>query len=180
MSWALLLVAAAILFFFLKYFTQESPQTQDATRAWVDRNLDHVAVMFPQIDRSAIAYDLSKTMNVEETIETLLAGRPLPACPRDSVYYRPTTTTTTTTAASSSLAHSEPTSKEHLNLVQRYNLQGRTADPSDAQYAWSRERSQREATLRKRKEDAVLRARQRLASTDLKESSIQATPSTRS
>ncbi|ORY83709.1 hypothetical protein BCR37DRAFT_397972 [Protomyces lactucae-debilis] len=181
MSWVLLLVAAAILFFFLKYFTQESPLSQDEAKSWVDRNIDHVAVMFPQIDRAAIAYDLSKTRNVEQTIETLLAERPLPACPRDSPYssYRVTTSASSSSAASGTAAgatrggHAAVSSgqqqqQQHPDLVQRFNLQGRSAETGDVKYTWSKERAQREATLKKRKEDAILRAREKMASTESK------------
>lgn len=174
----LFIVVTLIAFFFLKYFSAEAPPAgTDSEFTWVTRNIDQVLVMFPSANQSAVAWELSKNRSVEETIEKLLNETILPMPPRDSRYFEWTGTTFTSgttpvTNTGASPASSEPTRDD---LIKRYNLQNRVfAEGSNAQargkYEWSKKREEREETLRKRKEDAILAARRNLLVKETKSS----------
>lgn len=183
----LFLVVAFIAFLFLKHFSAEAPSPgTDSEFTWVSRNIDQVLVMFPNSDTNAIAYDLSRTRNVEETIEKLLGGQPLPRPPIESRYFdfaRRSMTSTSSigtggsnggvASATNGSAGSNPNEPTKEDLIKRYNLQNRVyADPeasnsgssssSSTKYEWSKDRQQREQTLRRRKEEMILAARRKL------------------
>lgn len=174
----LFIVVSLIAFFFIKYFSAEAPPAgTDSEFTWVTRNIDQVLVMFPNVNQSAVAWELSKNRSVEETIEKLLNEAILPMPPQDSRYaewsgssFAPSSTSNPN--ASTTNSSSEPTRDD---LIKRYNLQNRVyAEGSNAQargkYEWSKKREEREETLRKRKEDAILAARMNLMAKDSKSS----------
>lgn len=175
----LFVVVAFIAFFFLKYFSAESPAPgTDSEFSWVSRNIDQVIVMFPNADANAIAYDMSKTRSVEETIEKLLSGQTLPRPPIESRYYdfarssaspsNPGTQNTANSNRAASMSSSSVNEPTKEDLIKKYNLQNRVYVNPESQstgstkYEWSKDRQQREQTLRKRKEDMILAARRKL------------------
>lgn len=179
-SIVLFIIVAFIAFLFLKYFSADSPPPgTDSEYTWVSRNIDQVLVMFPNTDTNAIAYDLSKTRSVEETIEKLLAGQDLPSPPITSRFhdFANRSDTNTSSAASTSSSNSRANTRNGTNtneptkedLIKKYNLQNRvyadplTSEPDGSQkYEWSKSREEREKTLRRRKEEMVLAARRKL------------------
>lgn len=172
----LFFIVVLIAFFFLKYFSAESPASgTDSEFTWVSRNIDQVLVMFPNANAAAVAYDLSRTRNVEETIEKLLNGSQLPTPPRESRYHEwaqapPTTPrgqSSATSGSNGSAGADEPTRED---LIKRYNLQNRIyTQPAQTEerYEWSKKREEREETLRRRKEEAILSARRKLMEKDV-------------
>lgn len=167
----LFVIVALIAFFFLKYFSAESPPAgTDSEFTWVTRNIDQVLVMFPNAMQAAVAFELSKSRSVELTIEKLLSGQHLPAPPTDSRYHGWSSHYAGSDLASAQTSYttsSEPTKED---LIKRYNLQNRiyASQPSTSEekYAWSKKREEREEMLKRRKEAAVLAARSKLMEKD--------------
>jgi len=133
-----------------------------------------VSGAFPQEPKENIHYDLLKTGSVEGTINNLLEKGYLerPSAAYFAAYpppngYAPTVATPATpTAASSS---SQSTKAPTKNLLSRYNLHERVStDAPDmtsttSKATWEDTAEKREASLRERKAQMVLAARQRLA-----------------
>ena len=117
--------------------------------------------MFPNIPANQIAFDLSRTRNVEATIEKLLSGTTLPSPPQDSrfaAWNQPRQ------AQAEQVTKQEPAKDD---LLKRYKLEHRKDEqPKEQSYSWSKNRAEREATLKKRKEDAILAARRKLLEQD--------------
>lgn len=144
----------------MKYFSADGAPSGTSTEIrWVERNIEQVLVMFPNIQPNLIAYDLSRTRNVEATIEKLLSGQMLPSPPRDSHF---STWGASTAQATASTTSNDVSAKE--DLIKRYNLQSKVdTNPVQTQsYQWSKDRAQREALLKARKEEAILVARHKL------------------
>ncbi len=109
------------------------------------------------------------------TTEKLIQGQILPPVPRDSPYYNyGTPNVSSGLAGQGSTAASTPSTnsriQSHDDLIKRYNLTNRVSVDHNAEtprevqekYEWSKKREERETLLRRRKEDAILRARQNL------------------
>ncbi|KAG6829905.1 hypothetical protein H0H87_009807 [Tephrocybe sp. NHM501043] len=124
--------------------------------------------MFPDIPVDNVRYDLLRTGSVELTSNKILErgflDAPPPAYytlfPRDTVANRASTATATTTARAAD-------KKTNETLISRYNLQERVAkeetiqeDQIGGKAVWEDNAEKREASLKERKAQMILAARQ--------------------
>ncbi|KAL5596662.1 hypothetical protein BROUX41_006644 [Berkeleyomyces rouxiae] len=139
-----------------------------------EANAQRILQMFPQVDRRAVLWDLRRNGNrIQTTSERILSGRletppptfqPPPPAGQDSQGAAPFTSRTS--------------SKSEEDLISRYNLQGKIGSDSalpildEASHvasagkgttkAWSSSKEDRQALLRKRREDMILQARRKM------------------
>ncbi|KAF8191281.1 hypothetical protein BJ912DRAFT_1041633 [Pholiota molesta] len=171
------LVAFAVIVFIFRWVTSsnESPAQQSAVDALgfrpkniTQEMVDTISHMFPDIPADNIRYDLLRTGSVEQTTNKILERGFLDAPPPayHTLYPRnptvPAGTPATTAAAAAAKKKSE-------SLIQRYHLEERTKTVEDikeeqlgGKAVWEDSAEKREASLRERKAQMILAARQRL------------------
>ncbi|KAG6911007.1 hypothetical protein DXG01_005422 [Tephrocybe rancida] len=130
--------------------------------------IDTIANMFPDIPVDNVRYDLLRTGSVELTSNKILErgflDAPPPSYytlfPRDAAPGRPSTATTTGRATDTKAAES---------LISRYNLHDRVKNEETIQEdqiggkaVWENSAEKREASLKERKAQMILAARQRM------------------
>jgi len=140
--------------------------------------VDMIHAMFPDIPAENIRYDLLRTGNVELTSNKILEKGFLDAPPPAYFTIYPQTpqqpqnmASNTTTAATTTAATKQPPQQ---SLISRYQLEDRVTSmaPSDASIlddqqiggkaVWEDSPEKREASLRERKAQMILAARQRM------------------
>lgn len=126
--------------------------------------------MFPQADRRAIAWDLSRNgQNVNATTERILSGRSLDNPPPSFQPNIPPLASSTTTT-SSAVLRGDNRPSQGQDLITKYGLQGRVnskgkeAEPSEEQKrsAWSSDKAARAEGLKRRREEMILAARRKM------------------
>jgi coupling of ubiquitin conjugation to ER degradation protein 1 len=171
------LVAFAVIVFIFRWVTSSSESTEQRSAAdtlgFRPKNVtqemtDTVSNMFPDIPADNIRYDLLRTGNVGRTTDKILERGFLDAPP--PAYYRlyPRANNTPPTAAAGAPA-TALVNKPKESLISRYQLEerARMAEPISEEEvggkaAWEDTPEKREASLRERKAQMVLAARQRL------------------
>jgi len=171
------LVAFAVIVFIFRWVTSRSESTEQRSAAdtlgFRPKNVtqemtDTVSNMFPDIPADNIRYDLLRTGNVGRTTEKILErgflDAPPPAYYR--LYPRATNTPPTTAAGAPAAALGN---KPRESLISRYQLEerARKAEPISekevgGKATWEDTAEKREVSLRERKAQMVLAARQRL------------------
>jgi len=148
-----------------------------------------VSSAFPQEPKENIHYDLLKTGSVERTINNILEKGYLerPSAAYFAAYrppngYAPTVATPAVPAPAPASARAQPTKAPAKNLIARYNLHERVStgeadlENTTSKAAWEDTAEKREASLKERKAQMVLAARQRLAAQKKAVSQPQPTP----
>ncbi|KIL61630.1 hypothetical protein M378DRAFT_80723 [Amanita muscaria Koide BX008] len=179
-------VAFAVIVFIVRWMASGSSATERSaadTLGFRPKNVtpemvNTISTMFPDIPADNIRYDLMRTGNVEMTTNKILERGYLDAPPQaywtlhprpnnGSTTQRPANSTTTSATSSSSGSSSSQQSKPKDSLITKYNLQERitTAEtiPEDSvggKAAWEASPEKREASLRERKAQMILAARQ--------------------
>jgi len=181
------LVAVAVVVFIVRWATssKDAPgePSPSAVLGFRPRNVtvemvETVHNMFPDIPSDNIRYDLLRTGSVQQTSNTILERGFLPAPPPTyyTLYPRAIDSAHSTTGNNRppnavNTASSSSKSKNE-NLITRYNLQDRLASASGVSVTapeeaggkaiWEESAEKREASLRERKAQMILAARQRL------------------
>ena len=184
------LVAVAVVVLVVRWVTSDGngAQSPSSVLGFRPKNvtpemIDTIHAMFPDIPTDNIRFDLLRTGNVEQTSNKILERGFLPAPP--PAYYTlyprtPEPTAPTQPGATNSNATAGPSkAKKQDNLITRYQLEARTsatslsAEPEEAgkKAVWEDSAEKREASLRERKAQMILAARQRLLAQQAKESS---------
>ncbi|KAG6331780.1 hypothetical protein ID866_7312 [Astraeus odoratus] len=142
--------------------------------------INQVHMMFPDIPPDNIRFDLLRTGNVELTTNKILERGFLEAPPPAyyTIYPRTQGPTPHPSTASRTTSTAPETTVKQLSLIERYNLQGRVSDtPSipetieaGGRANWEDTPEKREASLRERKAQMILAARQRMLVQQQKES----------
>jgi len=173
------LVAFAVIVFLFRWVTSTSDTTERSAadtlgfrpKTVTDDMITTISNMFPDIPADNIRFDLMRTGNIELTSNKILErgflDAPSPAYytlyPRDaqatSASGRPPATNATSTA----------TKLKKDSLITRYNLQDRVtkeepviSESIGGKAVWEESAEKREASLRERKAQMILAARQRL------------------
>ncbi|KAK7610596.1 hypothetical protein JOL62DRAFT_104969 [Phyllosticta paracitricarpa] len=128
--------------------------------------VEQVALMFPQLQRRDIMWDLSRNgSNVAATTERILSGRGLDVPPPS---YQPPMPAPRTAASTPLLPKSQ-----NPDLITRYNLANKinndesgAAEDGAQNTTWSQNKSERQKILQKRREEMVLAARRRMLEKD--------------
>ncbi|KAM5543847.1 hypothetical protein V8D89_002464 [Ganoderma adspersum] len=143
--------------------------------------IDTIHAMFPDIPSDNIRFDLLRTGSIEQTSNKILERGFLPAPPPAyyTIYPRtPEPNAPAQPAATNPNAAAGPSkTKKQDNLITRYHLEARTsatsasADPEEAgrKAVWEDSAEKREASLRERKAQMILAARQRLLAQQAKD-----------
>ncbi|KAK9470308.1 uncharacterized protein V1510DRAFT_423394 [Dipodascopsis tothii] len=125
-------------------------------RAVTPGMIEVVQSLAPGLTVDQIRADLERSGSVEATVERILAEGSLPGAAPAPAAPAPAS------VAAASGAHS--------NLIERYGLQGKLGEPVAAAAGkrprWSQSAEERQALLRKQREDMILKARRRLESQD--------------
>ncbi|KAK7689567.1 hypothetical protein QCA50_007359 [Cerrena zonata] len=178
------LVAIAVVVFVVRWATssKDTPQEKSASSVLgfrpknvTDGMVETVHSMFPDIPNDNIRYDLLRTGSIEITTNKLLERGFLP--PPPEAYYTLYPRTQPPAARPAQQQQQQPVagsskSKPTPTLIDRYNLKDRVGVDTGASEApediaaksstWEDDPKKREATLRERKAQMVLAARQRL------------------
>ncbi|CAF9908451.1 MAG: hypothetical protein GOMPHAMPRED_006166 [Gomphillus americanus] len=169
-----ILIAVAIIYFGVRYFFL-APAAPSGRRSNVFPGARHIDIekvnqisqMFPQVDRRAIAWELSRNgSSVPATTERILSGRPLDTPPPS--FHPPNLTPVS--SSSSVRGPSTATLPKGQDLISRYNLTSKLktiedeAVPEGATISkgWAATKSERAALFTKRREEMILNARKRM------------------
>ncbi|KAF8811097.1 hypothetical protein BYT27DRAFT_7184473 [Phlegmacium glaucopus] len=182
------LVAFAVIVFIFRWVTSSSESTEQRSAAdalgfrpknVTQEMIETVSSMFPDIPADNIRYDLLRTGNVGRTTEKILERGFLDVPPPAYYTLYPRATNAQPTAAGSAGAPA-PTKKHTESLISRYKLEerARRAEPiSEEQVGgkatWEDTPEKREASLRERKAQMVLAARQRLLAQQQQEAEMK-------
>ncbi|KAF6224811.1 hypothetical protein HO133_010005 [Letharia lupina] len=167
----LLLAAFAALTIRYFFFTKPSTSSPRANpRAVNPADVEQIATMFPQIGRREIIWDLQRNGgSVNATTERILGRGRLDPPPPSFQPVIPAGATPST--ANTTLAQSK---SEHIDLITRYNLGSRvssqSSSPSEGSgpsgspqpQSWSNNKNERQALLKRRREEMILTARRKL------------------
>ncbi|EFI26670.1 hypothetical protein CC1G_15441 [Coprinopsis cinerea okayama7 len=177
-----ILVAFAVIIFLFRWVTSGSDnvaeQRQIEALGFRPKRVSQdmistVSNMFPDIPIANIHYDLLRTGNVEQTTNKVLERGFLEAPPAAFHQLYPSSSTNTSStrapaAASASSSSSKPAPKP-LSLIERYQLEERIKkgevvpeDQVGGKAQWEDSPEKREASLRERKAQMILAARQRM------------------
>ncbi|KAL1888564.1 hypothetical protein Cpir12675_006128 [Ceratocystis pirilliformis] len=142
-----------------------------------ETNAQRILQMFPQVDRRAVLWDLRRNGNrIQVTSERILSGR-LETPPPTFQPVRPAGQGDATPSLEPSAAKAAHQTEE--DLISRYKLQDKisvdlaSSVPEDSAQAaaaagkssaktWSSNKEDRQALLRKRREDMILQARRKM------------------
>ncbi|KAH9830202.1 uncharacterized protein C8Q71DRAFT_843112 [Rhodofomes roseus] len=181
-------VAVAVIVFIVRWVTSgkdaASGPSPSAVLGFRPKNVtiemvETVHTMFPDIPSDNIRYDLLRTGNVQTSINTILERGFLPAPPPAYYTIYPRALDSTDTAARPAPAPSSSSKSKSENLIERYHLENRVAVSSGVEARtpeeaagradWEENAEKREASLRERKAQMILAARQRLLAQQAKE-----------
>ncbi|RKF71906.1 Coupling of ubiquitin conjugation to ER degradation protein 1 [Golovinomyces cichoracearum] len=144
-----------------------------------ERDVRRIQQMFPQIPRRSIIWDLQRNGgNITATTERILSGRGLEIPPQS---FQPSLPATSPPSTSESSTRSR-TSRSQPDLITRYNLKSKVAEESKSSdestdlsqkqgQAWSSNKIERQAILKKRREEMILAARRKMEAKIAAESS---------
>ncbi|CAD6568754.1 MAG: hypothetical protein ASARMPREDX12_001823 [Alectoria sarmentosa] len=177
-----LLLLAAFAAITIRYFFFTKPSTSSLRtnpRAANPADVEQIATMFPQIGRREIIWDLQRNGgSVNATTERILGRGSL-----DPVGYNnpppPSFQPIIPPGATPSTANTNPAQlkSKHIDLITRYNLgskislplstlsegSGPSGSPGVPQtQAWSSNKNERQALLKRRREEMILNARRKL------------------
>lgn len=131
------------------------PQRRRGARAVNDSMIEVVQAIGPQLTTDQIRYSLERTGSVEATVEEYMANGALPSPPGEP----------------SSVAPQEADiqrlkSSDSQTLLEKYDVSGRdeilNEDEPDVTGTWGKDKKERLNILQKRKENMIIRARQRM------------------
>ncbi|KAH0579060.1 hypothetical protein H2248_003218 [Termitomyces sp. 'cryptogamus'] len=186
------IVAFAVIIFIFRWATSGGDTTEQRSAAdtlgfrpkpVTQVMIDTISNMFPDIPVDNVRYDLLRTGSVELTSNKILERGFLDAPPPAYYTLFPRETTTARPATATSTAR--PTDKKtQETLISRYSLQDRVTrgevvqeDKIGGKAVWEDSADKREASLRERKAQMILAARQRM---EARQSKPTPTPSTES
>ncbi|KAF2455094.1 hypothetical protein BDY21DRAFT_290299 [Lineolata rhizophorae] len=144
-------------------------------------HVDQIQQMFPQLDRRDIMWDLQRNGgNIAATTERVLSGRGLEAPPPSFQPAQPAPAPRSRPAQPSTSRSPPP--PVHPDLITRYNLAAKIREQGAAsgsmpaaaeaefgaaqRLGWSTNKDERQALLRKRREDMILAARRKMEEKD--------------
>ncbi|KAK8167781.1 hypothetical protein IWX90DRAFT_379545 [Phyllosticta citrichinensis] len=169
-----LIVIVVVSFLLFRWYSSASPAGGAADGSSNSRNgaprvnpaaVEQVALMFPQLQRRDIMWDLSRNgSNVAATTERILSGRGLEVPPPS---YQPPMPTARTAASTPIIPKSQK-----VDLITRYHLADKINDESAAaeetsqKTTWSQNKTERQRILQKRRQEMVLAARRRMLEKD--------------
>jgi len=178
------LVAFAVIVFIFRWATSnnDSPERQTAADALGFRPkpitqtmIDTIANMFPDIPVDNVRYDLMRTGSVEQTSNKILERGFLDAPPPAYYTLFPRENRTNNTANGNAARPAQPNAqdigapmKAPESLISRYNLHERVAkeesvgEEAGGKAVWEENAAKREQSLRERKAQMILAARQRM------------------
>ncbi|QDS67560.1 hypothetical protein FKW77_003192 [Venturia effusa] len=176
-----LVVGLLILRWFFASSTSAASGARNSPTAHGSRvnpaHVEQLMAMFPQLERRTVIWELQRNGgNVNRIAETVLGGGRLSIPPPT---FQPPMPQSVTSAASRPASRPTPT---HPDLITKYNLASKLAagstttssepDPGIStpnqrkQAAWSTDKSQRQASLQKKKEEMILKARRAMEERD--------------
>ena len=172
-----ILAVALVGFLAIRWFMSKpsSPSSSSNTSTSSSSNrpdlakIEHIAAMFPQLDRRTIAWDLHRNgSSVPATTERILSGRGLDAPPPS---YQPNLPSPSQQAPAVGVSEKKD-GKGKGDLITRYGLQSRVGGKGKAAVVseeerkkrdgWSSDKAARAEGLRRRREEMILEARRRL------------------
>ncbi|KAF5309041.1 hypothetical protein D9619_013554 [Psilocybe cf. subviscida] len=172
------IVAFAVIVFLFRWVTSssDSPQERSASDALgfrpknvTQEMVDTISHMFPDIPADNIRYDLLKTGNVEQTSNKILEKGFLDAPPPAYHTLYPRTPAGTHPAAGATGTSSATQLKKADSLISKFQLEERVKKEEEikeeelgGKAKWEDSPEKREASLRERKAQMILAARQRL------------------
>jgi coupling of ubiquitin conjugation to ER degradation protein 1 len=187
------IVAFAVIVILFRWATSsnESPAERSASASlgFRPKNItqdmvDTIHGMFPDIPADNIRYDLLRTGNVELTSNKILEKGFLDAPPPAYFTHYPRTPQAQNAGLAPNTNPTVTTKSPQQSLISRYNLQDRVASlsPSDApileeqiggKAVWEDSPEKREASLKERKAQMILAARQRMLAQQAKTSGVK-------
>ncbi|KAF2836166.1 putative AMFR protein [Patellaria atrata CBS 101060] len=171
-----LLAVLLITFFAIRWYISPSTTTHSSNSSARQRRgprpeqIEQIAQMFPQLDRRSIGWDLARNGgNVGATTERIL-GRGLDVPPLNFQLPAVSTASPSTSSTPSSRHNPAASQPKHPDLITRYNLGSKVNAPVEEKEdisagkkpAWSGDKAKRQAELQKRKEEMILKARQKM------------------
>lgn len=168
-----LIAVALVGFLAIRWWLKPSPTSAGQSRPGrsVDvSKVNQVSAMFPQLDRRAIAWDLSRNgQNVSATTERVLGGRALDTPPPSFQPNLPPPAGANNNASGSSRREGTKTG-QNQDLITRYGLEsrvhskGKEPEPSEEmkRSAWSSDKTSRAEGFKRRREEMVLAARRKM------------------
>lgn len=176
------IVAVAVIFFIFRWATSGSSSSGDEPRSAAaalgfrpkpvtTEMVNQIHTMFPHIPPDNIRFDLLRTGSVELTSNKILERDFLEAPPASYYTIYPPTPGERLTSTGRATSTSSGSSAKPLSLIERYELKDRVTDTSfpeapDAcgKVKWEDTAEKREVSLRERKAQMILAARQRMLS----------------
>ncbi|KJA16138.1 hypothetical protein HYPSUDRAFT_71575 [Hypholoma sublateritium FD-334 SS-4] len=173
------IVAFAVIVFIFRWVTSgnDSPEQRSAVSALGFRPkpvtqdmVDTISNMFPDIPADNIRFDLLRTGSIEQTTNKILERGFLDAPPAAYHTLYPRNTAPAPTGAPAPTAATTATQKKKTeSLISRYHLEERAQTAENIQEeqlggkaVWEDTAERREASLRERKAQMILAARQRM------------------
>ncbi|EEB06025.1 CUE domain-containing protein Cue1/4 family protein [Schizosaccharomyces japonicus yFS275] len=131
-------------------------------------NVFRIHTMFPVVSAAAIAYDLQHTNSADQTIDNILSRQTLPEPPAEWPLNQLFAEAPVNQEATEEHRHDSlsSTGNSKPSLIEKYNLTARLSesfvDTDNKPVKFPSTKQERERLFRKRKEDAILRARKRM------------------
>ncbi|KAL4080081.1 hypothetical protein V8B97DRAFT_1914194 [Scleroderma yunnanense] len=177
------IVAVAVIIIIFRWATSDSSSANDERRSaptalgFRPKHVNQIHAMFPDIPPDNIRFDLLRTGSVELTSNKILERGFLEPPPPAyyNIYPRTESAAPRPSTTSRSASNSTDYSMKELSLIERYHLHERvTASPAETMEAggkakWEDTPEKREASLRERKAQMILAARQRMLAQQQKE-----------
>ncbi|ROT40706.1 hypothetical protein SODALDRAFT_330445 [Sodiomyces alkalinus F11] len=133
-----------------------------------DAAVERIQQMFPQVDRRTILWDLQRNGgSVQATTERILAGR-LETPPITFQPPPPIGGNNGRAAPTSAPAPKQPEKPSRPDLITRYRLHDKlqgvdaSADDDRTGKGWSADRDERQAALKRRRDEMILQARKKM------------------
>ncbi|KAH7890405.1 hypothetical protein F5I97DRAFT_23665 [Phlebopus sp. FC_14] len=177
------IVAFAVIVIIVRWVTTGSSSSSSETRSaatalgfrpkHVTQDMvDQIHTMFPDIPPDNIRFDLLRTGSVELTSNKILERGYLEAPPPAYFTLYPRVNAATAPRTARTASSSSSTTAYQPSLISRYNLQDRLSTPTSEEAGgiidaggkatWEDTKEKREASLRERKAQMILAARQRM------------------
>ncbi|KAJ4390550.1 hypothetical protein N0V93_004146 [Gnomoniopsis smithogilvyi] len=169
-------VLGGLVFKYLFWPSNASPGTSGQGRDSLSQQrqreaaVERIQQMFPQVERRTILWDLQRNGgSIAATTEKILSGTI--QAPPITFQPPPPPGSNTASSTSGSSTSAKPADKPaQPNLIQRYNLQDKLKEQSEADAAaadaaakkWSTNKDERQTLLQKRRDEMILQARRKM------------------
>ncbi|EOR04851.1 hypothetical protein J056_000200 [Wallemia ichthyophaga EXF-994] len=166
-----ILIAVGAIYGFYRWFNSSTAPASSSSSSSNGGGLSNIRqadvqalrTLFPQIDNSALVYDLMETRSIERTAENVLRRGRLTTPPYGFQLPSHLVVEPLSESLPNNTGNSTSSTKDtHKNLIKKYNLEDKDVDSINVNNGWGTTTGERDRQFKERKAKMILEARRKL------------------